>query len=320
MQLHQLQYIVETDRLGSISRAAESLYLSQPNLSTTISELEKELGIRIFDRTNRGVVPTEEGAVFLSYAQSIVNQIANLEKMYQQDKKDAATLRLAWASPALQVPRQFINQLPPDVPVNINLMEGTHLDVIRTLVQKESDIGVIIIPESRRDEYERYAQNQNLVFEKIWEMESFILMSSLSPLAAESVITEKMLENEYIQMVYRPAGIYDLPGSTAPKTRSIRLMDRNIYFNDRATLLEILSACPYTYIISFIADPERMDRYQLIARPQSVDKTRYIKALMYHQRPLDQHMEWMIRYLKEMKDTSHPDWSSLAKSDHSETT
>ncbi len=146
-------------------KGSGSLSLSQPHLSLTISELEKELGITDFHRNNRGVTHTEEGAVFLSYARSIVNQINNLERMYVLQKKID---RKPSASPGpsshpMDIPVQLINKLPSAVPVNIHMMEGSHLDVIQALVAREADMGVIIVPEEAMPEYEHFARRQAFV-------------------------------------------------------------------------------------------------------------------------------------------------------------
>ena len=73
MNILQIKYAVEVARLGSINRAAEELYIAQPNLSRYIRELEGELGISIFKRTHRGMVPTPEGETFIRYAEQILD-------------------------------------------------------------------------------------------------------------------------------------------------------------------------------------------------------------------------------------------------------
>ena len=82
MNLLHLKYAVEVEKTGSITRAAERLYMGQPNLSKAIRELEDSLGITIFRRTSKGVVPTREGAVFLGYAKSIAAWVEQVEKLY----------------------------------------------------------------------------------------------------------------------------------------------------------------------------------------------------------------------------------------------
>ena len=83
MTLTQLRYIIEIVRRGSISTAAKALFITQPSLSKSVTELEKEMGITIFRRTNRGVVLSEEGVKFLSYARQVVEQADLLEHRYK---------------------------------------------------------------------------------------------------------------------------------------------------------------------------------------------------------------------------------------------
>ncbi|MER2143414.1 MAG: LysR family transcriptional regulator, partial [Eubacteriales bacterium] len=78
MTLQQLNYIITISEIGSINRAAEKLYVSQPSLTSAIKELEKELGIVLFNRTARGVTLTAEGVNFLPYARQVYGQYLNL--------------------------------------------------------------------------------------------------------------------------------------------------------------------------------------------------------------------------------------------------
>ena len=84
MNFQQIKYAVEVARMGSINRAAEELYIAQPNLSRYIRELESDLGIEIFRRTYKGMALTPEGEKFIRYARQILNQIDNLEKLYKK--------------------------------------------------------------------------------------------------------------------------------------------------------------------------------------------------------------------------------------------
>ena len=72
MTLHQLNHVVAAARTGSFSEAAKQLFLSQPSLTVSIRELERELGITIFRRTNKGATLTPEGEEFLGYARQVL--------------------------------------------------------------------------------------------------------------------------------------------------------------------------------------------------------------------------------------------------------
>ena len=83
MTLQQLKYLIEVAETGSITMAAQRLFISQPSLSKSIADLEKEMGITIFNRSNRGVYLSQEGTRFLSYARQIVEQASLLESEYK---------------------------------------------------------------------------------------------------------------------------------------------------------------------------------------------------------------------------------------------
>ena len=83
MTLQQLRYAVVTAEKKTISEAAASLYLAQPSLTKALKELEKEMGITIFTRTNRGVAVSKEGEVFLGYARQVLEQAALIEEKYK---------------------------------------------------------------------------------------------------------------------------------------------------------------------------------------------------------------------------------------------
>ena len=93
MTLQQLRYLIAIAEYGSINAAAQNLYASQSNLSTAIKELEQELGITVFTRSNRGVTLTNDGTELLGYARQVIEQADMLEMRYAD--KGSTHLRLA---------------------------------------------------------------------------------------------------------------------------------------------------------------------------------------------------------------------------------
>ena len=86
MTLQQLKYVITIAKYNSMNKAAKELFVSQPNMSETVKALEEELGIKIFNRSNRGIIVTPEGEEFLSYARQVIDQYSLLELRYV-DKK-----------------------------------------------------------------------------------------------------------------------------------------------------------------------------------------------------------------------------------------
>ena len=79
MNIMHLKYAIEISKTGSINKAAENLYMAQPNLSRAIKELEASLGITVFDRTPKGMIPTPDGEKLLQYAKKILSEVDELE-------------------------------------------------------------------------------------------------------------------------------------------------------------------------------------------------------------------------------------------------
>ncbi len=86
MTLQQLRYIVTIVNCGSISEAAKQLFITQPSLSNSVRELEKEMGISIFNRSSKGIALSSQGMEFLSYARQVLEQAELLEQHYTNKK------------------------------------------------------------------------------------------------------------------------------------------------------------------------------------------------------------------------------------------
>ena len=82
MNINQIKYVLAVANSSSMREASTRLYIPQPALSASIHELEEELGILIFERTNKGISLTDEGREFISYAQKAVGQYEILEDRY----------------------------------------------------------------------------------------------------------------------------------------------------------------------------------------------------------------------------------------------
>ena len=95
MNITHLRYAVEVARTGSISQAAETLCVGQPNLSKAIKELESSLGVTLFRRTSKGATPTPQGEAFLHYARSLLSQMDEMENLFAQGHAEQETLRVA---------------------------------------------------------------------------------------------------------------------------------------------------------------------------------------------------------------------------------
>ena len=146
MTLQQLKYIMKIVECGSITEAARQLYITQPSLSTAIKELEEELGIEIFYRTNKGVSLTTDGSEFLSYARQIIEQTELLEQRYMGKKPSKKLCSISTQHYAFAV-NAFV-ELLMDLDVDeyeFTLRETRTYEIIEDVKNLRSEIGIIYL-------------------------------------------------------------------------------------------------------------------------------------------------------------------------------
>jgi DNA-binding transcriptional LysR family regulator len=146
MNIQHLIYAIEVHNCGSISKAAQNLYVAQPNLRSAIKELEEEVGIVIFNRSCRGIKTTKDGLELLKRADEIISRLNALEKLYS--KQDIHTVRLSIttmrSSIICEKLARYINYMnEKDISLKVHFKEATNFDAINDVVNGQADIGII---------------------------------------------------------------------------------------------------------------------------------------------------------------------------------
>lgn len=146
MTLQQLRYIVMVAETGTITEAAGKLYISQPSLTNAIHELEKEMNITIFNRTNKGISVSKEGEEFLSYARQILDQAAILEDKYKGDNggRKQYCISTQHYSFAVNAFVDLIKQFGQDE-YDFSLRETQTYEIIEDVARLRSEIGILFI-------------------------------------------------------------------------------------------------------------------------------------------------------------------------------
>ena len=161
MNILHLKYAVEVANTGSISKAANNLYMNQPNLSRAIKELEDSLGITIFDRTTKGMTVTPDGEEFLSHAKKILSQIYEVEAIYKNGRADkqkfsVSVPRASYISAAFS---EFVKCLDKQKPAEIYYKETNSMRAINNIINGGYKLGII-----------RYGENYDKYFKKMLEI------------------------------------------------------------------------------------------------------------------------------------------------------
>lgn len=245
MNIQYMKYAVEVERTGSISQAAQNLFMGQPNLSKAIKELESSLGITLFSRTSRGVAPTAQGEEFLSYAKRILEQIDEIEAMYRPGGNNEQVFRVS-------VPRSsyitsaftsFVAALQKQNEIELTIRETNSLRTIRNVVEDNYNLGVIRFQTSNEKYFMDYLKKRNLKAEEILTFDYLVLMPSSHPLAIKSELTLDMLM-PYIEIVHGDLAIPFLPEKEEGASRA----KKRIYVFERGSQFDLLSRISESYM------------------------------------------------------------------------
>lgn len=236
MTLQQLKYIIQTVQYGSISTAAQKLFITQPSLSKSISELEKEMGITIFYRSNRGVCLSEDGTKFLSYARRVVEQAELLEHRY----KNGAPVRRVFAVSAQHyafVVNAFVALVKEyeKEKYEFSLRELRTNDIIEDVRTFRSEVGILFLSNFNREVILKLLQNSNIQFNSLFTAKPHIFVSRKNPLAKLEKVTLENLK-DYPRLTYEQGennSFYfsEELHSTVDSPKSIIVSDRATLFN-----------------------------------------------------------------------------------------
>ncbi len=226
MTIAQLKYVTEVAKTKSINAAAQSLFISQSGLSTAIKELEEELGITIFNRTNRGISITADGETFIRYANNVLLQFKFMEEKYfgSEEVKTPFSVSMHHSTFATKIFAEVIKTYGVKE-YEYSLYETTTKSVLDNICRSKSELGVLYISSFNRDYYEKVFKELSLEFEVLGTFPVCAYVGENHPYAGRSEITLSELE-EY------PCLIFDQDE------------DSSFYFYE-----EIISASEYKNII-----------------------------------------------------------------------
>ena len=194
ISLQQLRYIIEVAECGSINAASQQLYVSQPTLSTTIKDTEQELGISIFNRTNRGITLTNEGTEFIGYARQILQQFDLFEARYS-NSNSAAKGRLCVSSQHYAFCVHAFVDLAEECDeeeYNFSLRETRTAEVIDDVKEFRSEIGVLYLSEFNRKVLTKAFSDAGLTFTPLFEAHPHVFVGSNHPLAGRALEARRL--------------------------------------------------------------------------------------------------------------------------------
>ena len=277
MTLQQLRYVVMVADTGTITEAANRLYISQPSLTNAIHELEKEMGINIFNRSNKGISPSIEGEVFLGYARQVLEQAKVLEDKYKGDDGGKKSFCVSTQHYSFAV-KAFV-QLAKEVGMDeyeFAVHETQTEQIIKNVRDMKSEIGVLYLSDFNQKVLIKLFKEYNLEFTELFECDTYVYMWNKHPLAEKSIISIDELE-EYPCLAFEQ-GVNN-SFYFAEEILSTYEYKRVIKADDRATMLNIMVGLNgFTLCSGIISEELNGDDYVAIPLKES-EKMRigYIK-------------------------------------------
>lgn len=237
MTLQQLRYALTIADCGSMNEAAKQLFLSQPSLSETIKELEKEIGLQIFLRSNRGITMTPEGEEFLGYARQVTEQFGLLRSRYiEKQTKEKFSVSMQHYTFAVKAFVETVKKAGMDS-YEFAANETTTYDVMENVRNFKSEIGVLYLNDFNEKVLGKIIREKGLEFMELFSCDTYVYLWSGHPLAGREVISMEELD-EYPCLSFDQGKNHSL--YLAEEMKSTYDYKRLIKANDRATLLNFM--------------------------------------------------------------------------------
>ncbi|MBO5089831.1 MAG: LysR family transcriptional regulator [Clostridia bacterium] len=281
MNILHMKYALEVAKAGSLSKASEKLLIAVPNISRSIKELEADLGIAIFERTQKGMELTPEGEEFMNYAKVILAQINQVERFYRDGapKKQRFSISVPRACYISNAFADFSKCLTNDS-AEIFYKETNSQRTIHNLENHEYRLGIIRYAENYDKYFKALLDEKNLVFENVTDFTYSIVMSRQSPLAQKDKISFSDL-TDYIEIAHADPYVPSMPQSKVVKEELPDNIERRIFIFERASQFELLNKNENTFMWVSPVPQDLLDRYDLVQKKCIDNKKVYKDILIY---------------------------------------
>lgn len=267
MHTQYFTYALEVEKTGSITQAAENLYMSQPTLSKAIKDLEEGLGFSIFKRSSRGVIPTPKGGEFLQHAKKIVAQIEKMELALQaQDTSHQMfSLAIPRVSYIARAAAQYIRTLNDGRDMEIDLMEASSMRIIDAVAQGRSVLGIVRYHAQDEDYFMRCMAEKGVQYEPVWQADYMALMRRDHPLAEKPQLSAEDFRS-YVEIAPGDEEVPYIRVSEAEAAAGLTPSARRILVYDRAMQFDLLQTIPEAYCWASAQPADILEKYGLIQR------------------------------------------------------
>lgn len=238
MTIQQLRYAITISETGSLNKASEVLYVSQPSLTNAVRELEKELGVTIFNRSGRGAVLTNDGAEFIQYARQVVQQYDGLLEKYGKGGTLKKKFGISTQHYSFAV-KSFVDMVKQfdTVEYEFAIRETKTREVIDDVSSGRSELGILYLNDFNRKAIEKLLRTNSLTFRHLIDCGVYVYLWKGHPLAQKASIRFKELA-DYPCLSFEQGAANSF--YFAEEILSTSEYPRTIKANDRATMLNLM--------------------------------------------------------------------------------
>lgn len=242
MTLLQLTYIMEIYNSGSMNKAAKNLYLSQSTISNAIKEVEEEIGITIFTRTNRGISITEDGREFIAHIRPLLEQDKKIRKYYaNRNKAEAARFAISLQRYPFCA-KAFVDFLAEQTAdsYDFKFIECDLSQVIQDVATRKSEIGILFFSSMTQKYLQKIFTANRLEFRVLKEIHPHAYLNVEHPLAKQESVSLAELK-EYPCIVFDENDDSQLNFAEEIGLNDKYEFDKTIYINDRASFYNVVT-------------------------------------------------------------------------------
>lgn len=285
MNIVHLKYAVEVEKTASITKAAENLFMGQPNLSRGIKELEETLGVKIFKRTSKGIVPTPQGEEFLGYAKSILAQIEEMEALYKPEKNNKLkfSISVPRASYITNAFTRFVRNVDHSKEIDFSYKETNAMRAIRNLTDENYNLAIVRFQSTFESFFMNMLRDKGMSYEPVWAFQYSLLLSRQDPLAQKETVDIEDLSG-HIELCHGDPFVPSLPMADIKKAELNEDVTKRVYLFSRASQLDLLSSVPNTYMWVAPMSEEQLSRYDCVMKKCRGSKKHVFKDILVYKK------------------------------------
>ena len=302
MTLQQLRYIVAVAETGTITEAADKLFISQPSLTNAIRELEKEMKILIFHRTKKGIRLSKEGEDFLGYARQVLEQAAILEDKYKgrDGGKKQFCVSTQHYSFAVNAFVDLIKEYGQDE-YDFSLRETQTYEIIEDVAHMKSEIGILFLNDFNEAVLSKILKSHDLKFHLLFVATPHVFISQNHPFADRSILTnEQLAPYPYLSFEQGEHNSFYF----SEEIFSVSERKKQIRVRDRATLFNLLIGLNGYTVCSGVID-EQLNGKDIIAVPLAEESHMRIGYITHQKGSISRLGTAYLEALKHYVDAEH---------------